>query len=213
MATSKPKIVGTAASVLMEATGDAMNNIFDVMIVFPWDSEGNDDAVVSYRCTGFEPPKVEVSTYPVTWHGITVQKVASGIKMERKQKLTFRLDATYVLYNKFKAWAKTVADVNTGGVANTASALGQIVLWAPGSEYNATSSFGNTNPNGHNGQLLKDTLDGKVTGLYWLLDDVQAIDVGQPKFENTAEGKSMNYDVNFIFGDVNDPFSTQPKEG
>lgn len=207
---SKPKIIGTAASVLMEATGDAMNNIFDVMIVFPWDSGDNSDAVVSYRCKGFEPPKAEVSTYDVTWHGISVKKVASGIKMDRTQKLTFRLDATYNLYNKFRAWAKVCADVNTGGVANTASALGQILVYAPGSEYNATSSFGASNPNGKDGTLLNETLNGKVTDLYWLLDDVQCVNVGVPKFENTGEGKSMEYEVQFIFGDVNDPFSTQP---
>lgn len=210
MATStKPKIVGTAASVLMEATGDAMSNIFDVMIAFPWDSGDTDDAIVSYRCEGFTPPKAEVSTYPVTWHGITVQKVASGIKMDRKQKLKFRMDATYTLYNKFRAWAKTCADVNTGGVANTASALGQIVVWAPGTEYNATSSFGASNPNGHDGALLKDTLSGKTQDIWYLLSDVQCINVTPPEYKNEAEGKSMSYECEFIFGDVSDPFSTQ----
>lgn len=206
-----PKIVGSAATLLMTATGDAMNNMFDVGVKFPWETSGDGiHPEVSYRCSGFEPPEDKTETYPVTWHGITVQKVKSGINMERKMSLTFRVDATYELYNKFKAWEKVTRDVNTGGVANTASALGQFWVWAPGSEYNATDSF-EKKPNGQGGAYLRDSMEGKVADLYWLYDNAQVINVSKPKFSNGASGEKMDYTVEFIFGDVNDPFSTQPK--
>lgn len=206
-----PAIVGSAASLLMQSTGDAMNNIFDVGIVFPWDSgsDGTSLPEVSYRCKGFNPPEDKTKTYDVSWHGITVKKIQAGIDMAREFELTFRMDATYALYNRFKAWKKVTTDVNTGGVANTASALGQVWVYAPGSEYNATASFGADNPNGKDGAYLSKTLQGKVNDLYWLYDSVQVIEVGQPQFSNEATGKAMEFKVKFIFGDVNDPFSTQ----
>ena len=51
----------TPAGVLAQATGDVMDNIFDVKIVWPegFDVKGVTDAEVSYRCDGFNPPDVE----------------------------------------------------------------------------------------------------------------------------------------------------------
>ena len=124
----------TPASVLMNSTGDAMSNIYDIIIDWPWDAgtatgtifKNAAEAAVSYRAEGFSIPEAKSKTYDVYWRGVKVKKVASGIDMDRKFDITFRLDANYALYQKFTAWKKIVGDVNTSGVANTASALGRV---------------------------------------------------------------------------------------
>lgn len=199
------------ASTLVQSTGDVMSNIFDVLITFPWDTSNSASAEVSYRCKAFNIPKPEKTTYSVTWHGITAQKVASGIKLDRKLDLEFRLDATWSLYNKFISWSKITGDVNTGGTANTASALGTIKLIVPGSEFNAEQSWNTPGTAGSDDLLLNGSKGMKNTSmLYWNFSDVQCVNVDAPKFTNEAEGKTQDYKVSFIFGDVTYPGYTDP---
>ena len=200
------------ASTLVQATGDAMDNIFDVLVTFPWDSAGSYSAETSYRCKDFQPPKPEKSTHDNAWHGQSVPKVNSGIKLDRHLKLQFRLDATWALYNKFVAWSKVTGDVNTGGVANTNSALGTIKVLVPGAEYNATASW---NAPGNSGAPEDLMLNGKngmknTSMLYWNFSDVQCLNVGTPKWDNKVDGKEIWYEVEFIFGDIAYPFYTNP---
>lgn len=211
MAISETVSVGwTPASVLVNATGDAMSNIFDILIDWPWDTgagpsiSSTASAEASYRADGFDVPQPKTDTYDVTWLGVKVKKVASGVNLERTFKLTFRLDANYALYQKFLSWQKLTTDVNTSGVSNTESALGRIQVVAPGAEYNSMSwSVPSTGTDREN--LVSQRL-GSTKKLVWTFEDVQCINVGQPKFKNEQKGNAMKYEVNFTFGDVEYPF-------
>lgn len=198
----------TPASVLVNATGDAMSNIFDVIIGWPWtngDISGA-EAAASYRCSGFNIPEPKTKTYQNTWRGISVNKVAAGIELNRQVELEFRLDANYALYQKFIAWKKLVGDVNTSGVANTESALGVIKVVAPGAEYNAMS-WSTPESASAEKNLVSQALE-KTTNLVWTFEDVQVIQVGTPQFKNEATGNALKYKVIAIFGDVSYPFFT-----
>lgn len=197
----------TPASVLVNATGDAMENIFDIMVNWPWGNGGSGaEAAASYRADGFEVPEPKTKTYAVTWLGVTVQKVAAGIDLERKFSITYRLDANYALYQKFIAWKKLTGDVNTSGVANTESALGKIQVIAPGAEYNSMSWSTPTKESAEDNMLS--TALQNTTNLVWTFEDVQCINVGTPKFVNSGQGKAMKYKCDYIFGDVAYPFYT-----
>lgn len=201
----------TPASVLVNATGDAMNNIFDILIDWPWEGSTNgsvstdSEAQVSYRADGFDIPEPKTHTYDVTWHGVKVKKVSTGIELDRSFSLDFRLDANYALYQKFIAWRKLVGDVNTSGVANTESALGRVQVIAPGAEYNSLSWTAAAN-NEDTNLLSKNAL--AATNLVWTFEDVQAVNIGTPTFKNEATGNKMSYKVEFTFGDVAYPFYT-----
>ena len=202
----------TPASVLMTSTGDAMDNIFDVMVGWPTALEsGAPAAAASYRCKEFTVPKASTPTHNVSWHGVTVKKVSSGIKLERSQKLQFRYDANYSLYMRFKAWKRITGDVNTSGVANTESALGWLAVVAPGQEYNSQSFYDmitKTPGNNENGDSLMYNNLSNMRLLYWILNSCQVVDVGSPKFQNKDTGSEMWYDVEFIYGDIADPFES-----
>ena len=200
----------TPASVLVNATGDAMDNIFDILIDWPWASgtngqlSANAEAPVSYRADGIDIPEPKTKTYEVTWHGVKVNKIASGVDLDRKLSITYRLDANYALYQKFIAWKKLTSDVNTSGVANTESALGRLQVIAPGAEYNSMSwSTATAQDDGQN--ILSTSLQG-TTNLVWTFEDVQVFNVGTPKFKNGATGGKMTYKVEATFGDCSYPF-------
>lgn len=202
----------TPASVLVNATGDAMDNIFDIVVEWPTGlSDETLDAAVSYRADGVDIPEPKTKTYEVTWHGVRVRKVAAGIDLDRTLKINYRLDANYKLYSMFTAWKCTVTDVNTSGVANTESALGKLKVMAPGAEYsslNWSSDRSTDSANLLTGDALdKDTYGGSDPNLTWVFEDVQVVNVGTPKFKNQAQGSKMTYTVEFTFGDAYYPFS------
>ncbi len=215
MAMSETVSVGwTPASVLVNSTGDAMSNIFDILIDWPWDTGTSNSisstasAEASYRADGFDVPQPKTDTYAVTWLGVKVQKVAAGINLDRTFKLTFRLDANYALYQKFLSWQKLTTDVNTSGVSNTESALGRVQVVAPGAEYNSMSW---STPSSSSGAAEANLVSNRLSstkGLVWTFEDVQCINVAQPKFKNEQTGNAMKYEVNFTFGDVEYPFYT-----
>lgn len=203
------------AGFLMESTSDAMNNIFDVKIRFPWDKSLDDSPEASYRVQDFEPPTPDSGEYKVVWHGIEVTKMSSSLKLERKLKLKFRVDATMVLYNKLKTWERVSHDVNMGSVANKASALGTIVLIAPGGEYNATSASWNepqiSASSADSSNAKKGFLDQLMTTstIFWAYGQVACKKVSEPKFEQTADGKPLVTDCEFLFGNCYYPFYAQ----
>lgn len=202
----------TPASTLVNATGDAMDNIYDIFIDWPWSNTGTNgeistgaEAAASYRAEGFNIPEAKTETYDVYWRGVAVKKLKSGVKMDRQFDITFRLDANYALYQKFLAWKKVTGDANTSGVANTESALGRIQVVAPGAEYNAMNWSTPTKAD-DNANMLSTALNG-TTNLVWTFEDVQCINVESPKFKNTSNtGNAMKYKVTFTFGDVGMPF-------
>ena len=201
----------TPASVLVNSTGDAMDNIYDILIEWPWQGGSSNGGVISgaeaaasYRASGFKIPEPKTKTYDVSWRGTSVKKVASGIELSRIFTLTFRLDANYALYQKFVAWRKVTNDVNTGGVSNTESALGKIQVIAPGAEYNSMSWTPATEAVSEK-NMLSHALKN-VTNVVWTFEDVQCVNVGQPEYKNGATGNAMSYVCEFTFGDVNYPF-------
>lgn len=203
----------TPASVLVNSTGDAMNNIYDILIDWPGSSTGSNgvistaaEAAVSYRADGFNIVEPKTKTYDVSWRGVTVKKVAAGVDMQRQFDLNFRLDANYALYQKFIAWHKIVTDVNTSGVANTASALGRVQVVAPGAEYNAMS-WSTPTSSTDSDNLVSKALDS-TTNLVWTFEDVAVVGVGAPQFKTGGTGNTMQYKVTFTFGDVAYPFYT-----
>lgn len=205
----------TPASVLMNSTGDAMDNIFDIIVGWPWAEPTLNGGVVfeqgeaaaSYRASGIDIPEPKTKTYSVNWHGIKVNKVAAGIDLDRQLKITYRLDANYALYQKWRAWQKLTQDVNTSGVANTASALGIIQVIAPGAEYNSLSWAPPAPEQSASKNMILSSLKG-TTNLVWTFEDVQVVNVSTPKFQNKDSGTAMTYDVTAIFGDVAYPFQT-----
>lgn len=201
----------TPASVLVNSTGDAMDNIWSLEVLWPWGEESDSrlKAAVSYRIEGdVAIPSPQEVVYDVEWMGVKVKKIASGQGLDRKLNLNFRLDANYELYQRWQAWHKIVKDVNTGGMSNSASALGTLKIYAPGAEYNALSWTPATK-NDDSANLLSAALPG-VTKLVWTLSDVQVTNVTQPKFKNGAQGAKQTYTVSYIFGDVAYPFLGTP---
>jgi hypothetical protein len=178
-------------SALVDAGADAMDNMYDVSIVFPWDSN---NVVVTTRAEGFEPPAVEVGTYEVQYHGEKISLPDTEAKFDRSFKITFRLDASYNLWGKFKTWLAAVKDCVSGGGANWPGVLGSVSCTALAGAYIATGMPG-----------IGSSGDGTVTSASnkanWSYNNVYVTKVGEPSFK-TEGGKSMSYDVEFKFFDV-----------
>lgn len=197
----------TPASVLVNATGDAMENIFDIFVEWPWgNGDSGAEAAASYRASGFNVPEPKTKTYDVTWLGVRVKKIAAGIDLDRVFSIEYRLDANYALYQKFTAWKKLTGDVNTSGVANTESALGRIKVVAPGAEYNSMSWLTPSVESSEENMVSKALKN--TTNLVWTFEDVQCFNVGTPQFKNSGQGQKMMYKCEFTFGDVAYPFYT-----
>lgn len=197
----------TPASVLVNATGDAMDNIFDIVVEWPWgNGDSGAEAAASYRATGFTVPEPKTKVYDVTWLGVRVKKIAAGIDLDRVFKITYRLDANYALYQKFTAWKKLTGDVNTSGVANTESALGRVKVIAPGAEYNSMSWLTPSVESAEENMVSKALKN--TTNLVWTFEDVQCFNVGTPAFKNSGSGKFLEYTCEYTFGDVAYPFYT-----
>lgn len=197
----------TPASVLVNATGDAMDNIFDIVVEWPWgNGDSGAEAAASYRASGFDVPEPKTRTYDVSWLGVRVKKIAAGIDLDRTFKITYRLDANYALYQKWIAWKKLTGDVNTSGVANTESALGRVKVVAPGAEYNSMSWLTPSVESAEDNMVSKALKN--TTNLVWTFEDVQCFNVGTPKFKNTGSGKAIEYTCEYTFGDVAYPFYT-----
>lgn len=219
----KINIARGPASMIMEGTADAMDNIWDAYVQWPWENAGAESDIdqmeFSYRCQGFTPPPDGSPTYEVYWHGVAVQMIASGVKMQRKLDLNFRLDATWNLYHKFVTWKKLTSDSNTSGVANKAAALGKMFFAVPNTEYVSTSftkpGASGTDP----GTLMIGSDKGggelqKGSNCVWYgINCVQVVDVGKPTFKQSASGTAPTFKVSLIFGDYADSFYDQIDAG
>lgn len=218
--TENTKIGATPASTLVQSTGDAMNNIFDVLIKFPWGEDAGAEG--SYRCEGFNPPTPKTKTYDVTWHGIKVKRIAAGIQFDRDLTLKFRVDGNYAFYRKLVMWHNYTIDVNTGAVANQRIGGGnglsndaEILVIAPGQEYNTAMFeemyFKTENRNNSTGdsQLLN---AGGFKGnlIAWKYNQAQLYQLAQPTFKNSDGGDTMSVEAKILFGDCIYPFFQDP---
>lgn len=207
------------ASIIMEGTADAMDNIWDAYVVWPWSNSADQDKDAmefSYRCKGFKPPANPTFTYEVFWHGVGVKMISAGSGMNREMELQFRLDATWNLYNKFITWKKITNDSNTSGVANKAAALGKFFFAVPNTEYVSTS-FENPGTDGSKAKLMigDGSSEGKLQNpqncVWYGLSDVQVIDVSPISFQQKKQGNAPEFTVKVIFGDYADSFYDQVK--
>jgi hypothetical protein len=183
-----------AVQALVNRGADAMDNMFDVSIQFPWAEAGS---VVTTRIDGFNIPDAGNDGYDISYHGVTMKRPSSKHAFNREFELTFVLDAAYALYGEFVNWSMMVADPVNGGVANWAAALGTVKVTALSGAYNGTST----------GDIYN-AEDGSITGdanPTWTFYDVWVSKVGQPQFK-TAGGDALTYAVSFKFGDCDYPF-------
>lgn len=196
----------TNIGVLVNSAADAMDNMFNMVVTWPWDGSKS-DAQLAHRIEGFDIPEPSGDYYDVSWLGVTYKKPKAGQKLDRVWKITCALDATYEIYSLFEAWKKVVFDVNNGGVANTTPYLGAITITAIQGPFTAVDFTASTAQN--NSGLLEDNknLEGRL--IQWILKDVAVYKVGTPKFKNKATGDKLTYEVSGTFGRVFYPFDDQ----
>lgn len=199
-----------AVQELMNSGADAMNNIFDVLITFPTglDSDGSFQQKARVRLKGdWNPPEPETGTYDIEYHGVAITRPKTTMTLDRKFELTFRLDASYELYNRFISWHNYATDPNTGSFADTITedAMGSIVVRQLAGSFMAPGS------NGMIGLLDNETTAVKKDSVItpeWGFKGVWVSKVSQPKFHAGKEAAEQDYTVSFIFDDISYPFYT-----
>lgn len=183
-----------AIQALVNRGADAMDNMYDVKIQFPWADSGS---IVTTRIDGFNVPEASNDGYDISYHGVSMKRPSSKQTMTRGFELTFTLDAAYALYGEFINWHMMATDPVNGGVANWAAALGKVVVEGLSGAYNGTS------PND-----IYDSGDFSIKGdanPKWTFYDVWVSKVSQPQFK-TDGGAALTYTVSFNFGDCDYPF-------
>lgn len=187
----------SAVQAMLASGADAQKNMFDVWVTFPWDP--NEEVVLSTRAQNFEIKDAGVSMDERKYHGTTINVPKTSIDFERKFSLTFRLDASYSLYQQFITWHQTVADPVNGGVANWANSTGKVRVQALTGTYAATSV--DTYIDTASTYAISNSTDNAE----WTFYDVWVAKVGQPKFDG-SDGGALDYTVDFVFGDCDYPF-------
>lgn len=187
----------SAVQAMLASGADAQKNMFDVWVTFPWDP--NEEVVLSTRAQNFEIKDAGVGMDERKYHGTTINVPKTSIEFERKFSLTFRLDASYSLYQQFITWHQTVADPVNGGVANWANSTGKVRVQALTGTYAATSV--DTYIDTASTYAISNSTDNAE----WTFYDVWVAKVGQPKFDG-GDGGALDYAVDFVFGDCDYPF-------
>ena len=186
----------SAIQAMLASGADAQKNMFDVWVTFPWMPD--DEVVLSTRAAEFAIKDAEVGEEERKYHGTSIKVPTTQITFDRSFELTFRLDASYSLYQNFVTWHQTVADPVNGGVANWATSTGKVRVQALTGTYAATSV--NTYVDTKTTYAIADSDDNAE----WTFYDVWVKKVGQPQFG--ADGGALTYAVSFIFGDCDYPF-------
>jgi|LSQA01.1.fsa_nt_gi hypothetical protein len=186
-------IVNQFVNALINAGADAHDNMYDVLIQFPWDS---DRVTLTVRASGCEPPTPSTEVYQNEYHGNHIDLPKSNQTYEKKFNLTFRMDASYNLWGQFKTWHASVLDAVTGGISNWPGVLGKIEVRGLTGAYIATGM---------------PTKDGSIVSadrnILFSYQYCYVVKVENPKWK-TKGGDAMEYGVDFVFLD-NDflPFS------
>jgi len=128
---------------LVNSGADLMQHMYDIKIYFP-SSSGQPEAAfnaypVTVRATGFTIPDVEVGTYEIKYHGITIKRPNANLIMDRQFEIEFREDAAFDLRRRFAAWLGAVGDPVTGGVSNATQFFGKVEVGTIGGAYFATT--------------------------------------------------------------------------
>lgn len=187
----------SAIQAMLASGADAQQNMFDVWVTFPWDTDN--EVVLSTRAANFAIKEADVQTEDRKYHGSTIKVPKTEVNMDRQFDLEFRLDASYALYQQFIIWHQTVGDPVNGGVANWANSTGKVRVQALTGTYAATSV--NTYIDTQTTYAIADNTDNAE----WTFYDVWVSKVTQPSF-NGESGGALKYTVTFIFGDCDYPF-------
>lgn len=186
-----------ALTAMVDSGADAQKNMFDTFITFPWNTD--DEVIVSTRAKDFSVPEAATGTDERKYHGTSIKVPKTEITFDRKFSLTFRLDASYALYQQFITWHSITADPVSGGVSNWATSRGTVRVQALSGTYAATAV--------HSYEDTKSTyaIADAETNAEWTFFDVWPEKVGQPKFTGDAGG-ALDYTVEFNFYDTNYPY-------
>ena len=198
-----------AIQALVESGGDAMNNIFDVIITFPAAiaASENMQQQARVRLKGeVSIPEPVFLFYEIGYPGVAISRPQPTMDLVRKLSLTFRLDASYRLPQTFILWHNLVTDPNLGSFADSidSSAQGSIVIRQLAGEFMAPGA------NGMAGLLNTDASvkqDNIVTP-EWSFKGVWVGKVSQPKFSAGKDASEQDYTVDFYFDDIAYPFYT-----
>lgn len=177
---------------LLDNSLDAFTNLFDVTFIFPSQVLTNTPELkdnLSIRIQDFPFPTYSLQTYPVSYKAVTLKRFAPKITGPRKLSLTFRVDADWGIYKKFKAWKKHYMneDATTITLKKAASLnmtdFGQIIVEALDST-----------------QLGKDSeYVATAAKKSWTFNDVMCVNVQEPTFTKDS-ANPVTITVDFIYG-------------
>lgn len=129
---------------LVNSGADLLKNMYDVKIFFPSATGDPDEQPfkaypITVRAKGFTVPDIEVGTYDIKYHGVTIKRPNATLVGDRSFELSFREDAAFDLRRRFSAWMMAVGDPVTGGVSNATQFFGRVDVGTIAGAYYATT--------------------------------------------------------------------------
>jgi len=125
--------IANPVSTLLHAGADAMDNLYDIEIQFPFGFSKFASEVLrssprlgwrginlAVRAEGFTPPKQKIETYDVTYGGNKMKKAKPSVNIDRQFSISFRLDAYYDIYRIMHTWRSMVVNASTGFASGAA---------------------------------------------------------------------------------------------
>lgn len=200
---------------LVNSGADLMQHMYDIKIFFP-SANGQPDEnpfqsyPITVRASGFDIPDVEVGTYDVKYHGVSMKRPNATLVGDRTFDIEFREDAAFDLRRRFSSWQMAVGDPVTGGVSNATQFFGRIEVGTIAGAYFATT-VNSPNGTGKSDEAdIEDTYGHLTTRstlnplALWSFYNVWVSKVTGVKF--STEGQDANkFTVTFQYGDIDYP--------
>lgn len=199
------------AAMIENLTADAADNMYTAEFEFPSAIGSGLDSLATqmkYRVTGgLKIPDAKAQTYKTAFMGGEMSHVSAGTAMTHELSFQVRMDARWNCYTALKAWQSIHANPNTFGSAvlgpNVSSAQGKIKVYALATQINATSDWaGVTSTGAADGG---DDSFSKKDHMLWQYNQVEVVEVGEPTFTPSSNGKQFSCTVKVIFGTVSYP--------
>ena len=214
--------LNTQVTALYEIGPDAMDNLYDVIIIPPehlTDTSSGIETQMRLRAAGFSPPQFDQQTYSIQYKTVSMNRPSTHITGERSFTITFRLDAYYQVYQALLQWRSLVFEPSVG-YANQALPDDER-LYGVVSVYTATQppALDDSNLFYHSGTTHShfgpDTIHtqgreriGQSPAMKgWEFYSVWISQVQEPQFQN-ANGDAQSIEVTFQFGDYLAPSSS-----
>lgn len=190
--------MNTAVSALLHAGADAMDNIFDVQIIWeallPLTEEREN---IRLRCLTFTPPKFSVKTTNFVYKNYKVTKPLAEIEGDRTFTLSFRVDANYEQYKKLYEWQASTfvpSKIYTSSkIPVDKLATVRVCSLAAPAEIQSVGS-----------KPLYEVLPLNQLSI-WEFSDVWITEVGQPSYSYN-KGDPVEISASFTFGEAKDPW-------